>query len=252
MDDESYVSFPWMSGGAFESLAELELAYGDNCVDGAIADTAELWASRSGVLSPCVGNWTPTHFSLDSEIEEWAKDLTRRPDENGLYITGFRSWVEQRLSMSAEFSDFVWNRFTELSFESMTHLRRSIKQVCNDDIVLSDSMLYKFRERIGIQPYYVRVSVPPMPDDMERRLTEAMDKARKPQARNMRFRIPKSVFATPKHMDVELAPAITQAKSPQLHKEKQQHIVDGTNDVVDGSQKRTNLVSGEQAGETHE
>lgn len=225
MDEESYVVFPWMNGGAFSTLAELELAYGDNCVDGAIADTAELWARRSGTSSPCVGSWSPETFSLDDEIREWATSKRRRPDETGLYITGFRAWVEHKLSESAEFGDFVWNRFVEFSVESMSNLKKNVKIACGDDILLDDRMMYKFRDRIGILPYYVMISVPAMPNDTEERLSKAVEDALKPKPRKLRFRLPKSAFASSKAEEgIAAAMAQTQAKSSQKKQERDRHV----------------------------
>lgn len=254
MDEESYIVFPWMNGGAFGSLAELELAYGDNCVDGAIADTAELWATRSGVTPPCVGDWTPTRFSLDAEIDEWAKDSSRRPDDDGLYITGFRAWVEHKLSQSPEFDDFVWDRFTEFSFESMMSLKRNIKIACDDDIKLSDTLIYKFRERIGVQPYYVKISIPPMPNDTEERLMRAVEKARKPKKQTMRFRIPKSALSSSKHAEDGLASAIAQSKSSQKHRDKDRHVTNANGTALTGAdgEQEVAVTVEDKAGEQHE
>lgn len=255
MDEESYVVFPWMNGGEFSTLAELELAYGDNCVDGAIADTAELWARRSGTESPCVGSWSPSLFSLDDEIKDWANSQRRLPDEMGLYITGFRAWVENKLSESPEFGDFVWNRFVEFSVESMTNLRRNIKVACGDDISLDSKMMYKFRERIGILPYYVRIAVPPMPNDTEERLTQAVTDALKPKPRKVRFRLSKAMFAPSPHAEEGIATTIAQTtKASQKKQEKNRHVCsDGLNgNVTEGDHKRESVaVASDDKGESH-
>ena len=225
MDEESYFVFPGMNGGEFESLAELELAYGDNCVDGAISDTAELWAMRSGTSSPCVGSWSPSNFSLDDAIQEWATSQARRPDDTGLYITGFRAWVENQLSKSPEFGDFVWNRFVEFSMESMMNLKKNIKLACGDDIRFDSRMLYRFRDRIGVQPYYVNITVPPMPTDTEERLVVAVAQSRKPKRKTMRVRLSKAMFATSKHTDEGIASALSPSQKKQ---EKGRHVGPGT------------------------
>lgn len=246
MDEESYYVFPWMNGEAFESLAELEMAYGDNCVDCAIADIAELWAHRSGTSSPCVGDWSPSTFSLDDAIREWAGSQHRLPDDAGLYITGFRSWVEHKLSESSEFDDFVWNRFVEFSIETMDYLRKNVRLTSGQDVLYDDKMMYKFRDRICSLPYYVRISVPPMPNDTEERLAKAVSNAMRPKRQKARFRLSKSMFPTPQHADEGISEAIAQAqsKSAQKKQEKAKHALrDGcaTGLTSDGDAQREQL-----------
>lgn len=214
MDDERYFTFPWMDGGEFESLAELELAYGDNCVDAAIAEVAKLWASRSGTAVPCVGSWCPTDLDLDGLAREWAGGPDCGADEDGLLITGFRAWLADRIRNAPDFSDFVWDRFTEFAFEAMTCLARSIRTACGEDIRMSSDMLSRFRDRIDTQPYYVSISLPLMPDDMEGRLVEAFAEARRPRKRRVSVRIPRSlVSAARKHGAEEFAKALAKQKA---------------------------------------
>lgn len=251
MDDEHYFAFPWMSGGEFESLAELELAYGDNCVDGAISDTAELWATRSQTLSPCVGSWTPSEFSLDDAIRRWSAGGRRRPDADGLYITGFRQWLEHQLSGSAEFGDFVWDRFTEFAFESMMNLKRNIKLACDDDIKLNSGMMYKFRDRINTLPYFVRIAVPPMPDDTEARLAKAAEEALRPRRKARTLRIPLSAFAKQKGTTTASVPqSISNPKAAGAsQKQVDRHVnAEGASKIADEDDGKRPTPQAPQAG----
>lgn len=197
-DDEIYFTFPWTSGGPFNSLAELELAYGDSCVDGAISDTAELWARRSQTSVPCVGSWLPPDLVLSDYMDRWADETC--DDPHGDFLIGeFLDWFSEDCSNSQAFDDFVWDRFTEIAFESMTNLVRNIKFACGDKIQLGPDMLYKFRERLNVMPYTVRVDLPPMPEDMEEQLMDALVRAEERAAearapKRVTVRIPRSAF----------------------------------------------------------
>lgn len=168
-DDEMFV-FPWEEDGEFDALSEIEAAYGDNCVDSAISEVAELWARRSGTTVPCIGKCRPAGLDVRAEMWRWASSAPRARDEYGLYTPGFRLWLQAEIGRSAEFRDFVWDRFTEMTFEVATTLRDTIRLRCGDEVRMTPAFFESLRDRIGILPFHVRADVPPMPDDAEEEL----------------------------------------------------------------------------------
>lgn len=173
---EDYISLPW-EDGYFSSLAELEMAYGDNCVDGTMCEVAERWAKRSGTTSPCIGAWAPRDIDIDSEARHWATEEERVPDEDGIYVSDFRCWLLDRLGSTPEFRDFVWDRFSEFALETATALRQNVMAACGDEIEYSPEMFDRFRDRANALPFHVRVKTPALPLNMEDRLERAVTEA---------------------------------------------------------------------------
>lgn len=183
-DDDEYMELPWETG-TFHTLAEIEMAYGDNCVDGTMTDVAERWARRSGTTSPCIGLWVPKGFDIDKAIGEWAQHGPKVKSADGTYLPAFSMWLTDKLGNSSEFQDFVWDRYAEFAVETATTLRQNIFAACGDEVIFTPDMFDRFRDRISALPFHVKAQTPPLPDDTEERLYNAVVRIRKARSKNV-------------------------------------------------------------------
>lgn len=229
-DGEDYIVVPW-ADGYFSSLAELEMAYGDNCVDGTMCEVAERWATRSGTTFPCIGAWAPKSIDLDTEARRWAAEEPRVPDEDGIYVSDFRCWLLDRLGDTAEFHDFIWDRFSEFALETATALRQNVMNACGDEIEYSPEMFDKFRDRANALPFHVRVKTPALPLDMEKRLERAVEEAsHKDTCKSIRI-----VLGTPGSVHSKRPANPAAAMHPALAESRTEHPTCSLDSAEDGN-----------------